>query len=265
MTKSMDCLEKVHKIKLHNDLIAYALENSIQVSDLHFNVLHSYQTGSPASGLEWSPQSGSSIIIAASFTDRVVLFSNTEVYELAKISTNAISFNGNGSLLATTGDDRMARVHYIEEDAEPFLIPLRSRGVSIQWNPHNSLLLMGESNGSIRIFDFYTKQFTHSIVQPYFGQVIVDLSWGPADHTFAGIVGDKWFLWNVEKSNVPEHQGFCLNGRKFIWNNHPSRIFTIQSLHEVKMFATVFTKGNTLLTSSSRDSDEATHCRCCHC
>jgi WD40 repeat protein len=262
MTKSMDCLEKVHKIRLHKDLIAYALENSIQVSDLHFNVLHSYQTGSPAVGLEWSPQSGNSIILAASFVDRIVLFSNTDVYELAKISTNAISFNGNGSLLASTGDDKMARVHYIQEDTEAFQIPLRSRGVSIQWNMQNSLLLMGESNGDIRIFDFYTKQFTHSIVQPYFGQPIVDLCWGPSDHTFGGIVGDKWFLWNVEKSNVPEHQGYCLNGRKFIWNNHPSRIFTIQGLNDVKLFATVFTKGIHSLISTTRDSNEATYCRC---
>jgi WD40 repeat protein len=245
MVKPLDCLEKVQKISIHKDLIAYALDNSIQVTDLQFQTLHSYQTGSPCTGLEWSPQSGNDVILAASFIDRLVLFFNNQVFEMGKITCNSLKFNANGSLLATTGDDKMVRIWSVQKEGEPFQIPLKSRGCSVDWNPHNSQLLIGESNGDVRVFDFHSKEFVFSIMHPYLGQLIIDLKWNPVDPVvFGGIVGDKFLIWNIEKNNIPEHHGLCLGGRKFIWNNHPSRLFSIQGINDIKMFATVFTKGN---------------------
>jgi WD40 repeat protein len=241
---SFDCLEKVHHIHVHNNMIAYSLEHSIQVVDNNFQLLHSYQTGSSTIDLKWSPVSGTDLVLSAAFLDRVVLFHNHQVFELTKSPTNRISFNSNGSLLASTGDDKLVHVFHLQEDGEQETIVLRSRGVALEWNAHKSSLLIGESSGEIRVFDFHSKQFVYAVMQPYFGQLLRSLSWHLSDtSSFGGLVGDKWFIWNLEKGHLPEHQGYAPNGRQFLWTGVQSKVFCISSNNELRLYPTVFTKG----------------------
>ena len=106
--------------------------------------------------------------------------------------------------------DRSMRIRRLDRLSDSLEVPLCATGVSIKLHEKiaNSLLV-GQSNGIIKLYDMSKDQFVLSVYQPGY---LRSLAWNAADpNVFAATIGSNWFVWNLAAltPTLPEHSGIA--------------------------------------------------------
>lgn len=222
------------------------------------NTLCTWPVGSRLTSMALNPKSRPSLLqFAASYEDHsFVFYHSTKMVELLVVNKtwiNDCSFDSTGNLLACVSDDGKCRLWNLsgkmnvdddgmeaEHDADdvdsfcevaPIVIPLSSRGVSIQFHKRQpSQMLVGEACGRVSLIDAQDGSVLMSVlVQAGLSQLKL-ASWHPENPLVFGVLTESnWGIYSSSKIQsgmegqaryLLEHagEGDMFGGCCFAWN-----------------------------------------------
>ncbi|XP_065669059.1 nucleoporin Nup37 [Hydra vulgaris] len=260
--KSPNSVEFFHQQESGPVLLAYTWDNYVTICVLHFPELEhdisefTYENltdidhGSSATKIAWSPKTSMLVHPVGIVFATIGLDCSLKYYQVnnkmevsAKLLGSHRSFINDcsfepskGREVASVGDDKKCRIWDSDTCEEIMCLPLTSAGKSVKWNINdNGKLLVGEQNGTIRLYDVfsYLPLFTLSCLNA--SSVLTSVDWSLLDPQKIGCVAGKyWYIWDVSKGSIPESSGVAHSdsAHEFRFSNIDARIYSTRGRPE---------------------------------
>ena len=173
---------------------------------------------------------------------------------------NAVAYDTTGQWVASTSDDRTARVWSAESGNQLTAIQLESPGVGLAWHPpdvttdNSARFVVAERRGLVRMFQKPNPSPILSLqarIRP-----LADVSWNTLKpmRLGAATANSSWCTWNYEHSAIPDQEGIpapAHQGSLFRWSPVAADIFAVSGRSSVA----IMHLGHDLSVSMMADAD----------
>uniref|UniRef100_A0A1B6DC57 Nucleoporin Nup37 n=1 Tax=Clastoptera arizonana TaxID=38151 RepID=A0A1B6DC57_9HEMI len=215
-------------------IIKFQEESEEMEEEIEFEILKSFELssrGSRVHDLAWSPETSLNVIPKCLFLScatsefNILVYSTNMTDESNKQELighrnyiNSISYESTGDYLASVSDDLTCRIWDVKNSYECSAnFPLKSPGMSVRWHSEdNGKLLVGEKNGTIRVYNVERQQailsFDTNMVP------LMDADWSPSNcYRVAAIVAGNLVIWDTTRPSRPiESRALHPDGGRFL-------------------------------------------------
>lgn len=186
------------------------------IEEIAYNPIRTFHHDIRVHAIAWSPETSLSVVpkvvsfCVADADFKIRLYNsdlnNVNIYEVLeghKDYVNAIAYEAEGDLLASTSDDHTCKLWAVKEEQKCVCtFHLTSPGTNVRWhNEESGKLLAAEKNGLIHMYNVRSQQAIMSLDS---GTVpLTSADWAPNPLKVVCLAAGELLIWDVSRPSRP--------------------------------------------------------------